>query len=203
MRFRRRMAMTILMLALAHAGMADELVLPGGKKLSLKARLGQKLFFDTNLSSPPGQSCATCHDPAYAFSDPDQNTPTSVGALPRLKGKRNAPTVLYAAYSPPFRHDRTEGYSGGQFLDGRKKTLVDQAKGPFLNPLEMANPNAATVVDKVRRADYADLFEQIYDAGSLTDDLAFDHIADAIAAFERSPVFKRFSSKYDYYLYGQ
>jgi hypothetical protein len=32
-------------------------------KLSPVEELGKKLFFDTNLSSPPGQSCAACHDP--------------------------------------------------------------------------------------------------------------------------------------------
>lgn len=32
------------------------------KKLTLDQQLGKQLFFDTNLSSPPGQSCASCHD---------------------------------------------------------------------------------------------------------------------------------------------
>ena len=36
---------------------------------SLEA-LGEALFFDTILSANRTQSCATCHDPAYAFADP-------------------------------------------------------------------------------------------------------------------------------------
>ena len=98
-------------------------------------------------------------------------------------GDRNAPTAAYAALTPDFRYDSsaTNTYTGGQFLDGRAANLADQAKGPFLNPLEMANPDKAAVVDKVRSSNYASLFEQIYGAGSLNNvDSAYDQIADAI-----------------------
>jgi cytochrome c peroxidase len=173
--------------------------------LPSKAKLGQKLFFDASLSTPLGQSCASCHDPAAGFADPDQDSPVSAGALPTLQGNRNAPTMLYAAFSPAFHFDPVEGlYKGGQFYDGRAKNLREQAKGPFLNPLEMANPSMASVVEKVRQADYAPLFEQVYGAGALDKtEAAYTRIADAIAAFERSPALKRFTSRYDYYLYGQ
>jgi cytochrome c peroxidase len=30
--------------------------------------LGKKIFADARLSEPPGTSCASCHDPARAFS---------------------------------------------------------------------------------------------------------------------------------------
>lgn len=42
-----------------------------------KAQLGRVLFFDTSLSEPAGQSCATCHAPGAAFTDPDTTKPTS------------------------------------------------------------------------------------------------------------------------------
>ena len=32
--------------------------------------LGKSLYFDENLSEPSGQSCASCHDPDFAFVDP-------------------------------------------------------------------------------------------------------------------------------------
>lgn len=185
---------------------ADDNTLPGGNNLSRKARLGRELFFDTNLSNPAGrQSCGSCHDPKVFFVDPDKKQPTSDGALPELKGARNTPIAMYAAFSPRFHFDRAEGlYMGGQFLDGRAATLKEQAKGPFLNPLEMANPDRAAVVEKVRLADYATLFRQVYGPASLDDtDKAYNRIADAIAAFERSPVFAPFTSKYDYYLAGK
>jgi cytochrome c peroxidase len=190
----------------AQAGWAaDDPALPGGENLSRKARLGKALFFDTNLSTPPGQSCSSCHDPGKMFTDPDKDVPTSTGALPELQGSRNSPIAMYAAFSPKFHFDRNEGlYVGGQFLDGRAANLQAQAKGPFLNPLEMANPDAASVVEKVRQADYAPLFQQVYGQAALDDVAkAYNRIADAIAAFERSPVFARFTSKYDYFLAGK
>ncbi|CAL1239419.1 cytochrome-c peroxidase [Candidatus Methylocalor cossyra] len=173
--------------------------------LSRKARLGRELFFDTRLSNPPGQACASCHDPKARFTDPDRSAPTSKGASPELHGHRNAPTLLYAAFSPPFHFDRTaQDYLGGQFLDGRAATLKEQAKQPFLNPVEMANPDPAAVVDKVRQAPYAPLFLRVYGRRALDDPRkAFDRIADALAAFERTPQFRPFSSKYDYYLLGK
>jgi cytochrome c peroxidase len=112
---------------------------------------------------------------------------------------------MYAAFSPKFHFDKAEElYVGGQFLDGRAATLAEQAKQPFLNPLEMANPDAAAVVEKVRQADYAPLFLRVYGKAALDDtQKAYNRIADAIAAFERTPVFAPFTSKYDYYLAGK
>jgi cytochrome c peroxidase len=195
----------LVLMAVQSALAADNLPPAGGNGLSRKAQLGRKLFFDTNLSEPAGQSCASCHDPGAFFTDPDKNVPTSDGVLPELKGSRNTPGAMYAAHSPPFHYDEAEGlYVGGQFLDGRAATLTEQAKGPFLNPLEMANPDKSAVVDKVRRAEYAPLFQRVYGRRSLDDtDKAYNRIADAIAAFERTPRFAPFTSKFDYYLAGK
>lgn len=33
-----------------------------------KTQLGRMIFFDTRLSEPSGQACATCHAPERAFS---------------------------------------------------------------------------------------------------------------------------------------
>lgn len=180
-------------------------VLPGDNQLSLKAQLGRQIFFDTNLSTPSGQACASCHNPSTGFVDPDSNEPTSEGIVSGLKGARNSPTLPYAAFSPPFGYDRKEGlFIGGLFLDGRAATLTDQAKGPFLNPIEMANPDSFTVVNKVRAANYAELFKHVYGIGAFDNtNEAYNNIADAISAFEQSPVFKRFDSKYDYFLAGK
>ena len=172
---------------------------------SLKAQLGRQLFFDTQLSTPPGQACASCHDPDSFFRDPNQASPTSAGVISGLEGVRNTPTLLYAAFAPAFHYDKGDGlYKGGFFLDGRASTLAQQAKGPFLNPLEMANPDVFSVVEKVRQAAYAPLFMRVYGANAFADaDKTFNRIADALAAFERTAMFKPFSSKYDYYLAGK
>ncbi len=172
------------------------------------ADLGRMLFFDTSLSEPAGQACASCHDPAAGFADPDTDStrPVSEGAVAGRFGNRNAPTAAYAALNPDFTYDATAAnrYHGGQFLDGRAANLEEQAKGPFLNPLEMANADKAAVIAKVRAAPYAALFERIYGAGALNDvDTAFDQVAQAIASFERSSELSPFTSRFDYYLAGQ
>ncbi len=194
----------LLSIFVSFNGLADS-VLPNSKNLNVKAQLGQKLFFDTNLSEPAGQACSSCHNPDFAFTDSDKSQPTSKGVNPEFHGNRNAPTAMYMAHSPVFYFDRAEGiYKGGQFFDGRAATLEDQAKGPFLNPIEMGNPNAETVVEKVKVASYAEEFNAIYGSGALNDSTqAYNYIANAIAEFERSPVFNRFSSKYDFYLFGK
>ncbi|MDO9139064.1 MAG: cytochrome c peroxidase, partial [Methylobacter sp.] len=168
-------------------------------------QLGKHIFFDKNLSSPVGQSCASCHDPKAAFSEPDLNTPVSNGAVEGRTGTRNTPLISYTAFSPVFHFDNEESlYFGGQFLDGRAANLTEQAKKPFLNVDEMNNRDEAEVVDKLRLAAYANLFKQVYGLDVLNNtSQAFQAIAEALAAFESTPVFNRFSSKYDYFLAGQ
>ena len=169
-----------------------------------KLALGRKIYFDTHLSEPAGQSCASCHLPGAGFADPDAELPVSRGVNPQRFGNRNTPTAAYVAFNPVFHFDAEEGlYKGGFFHDGRAASLEEQAKGPFLNPVEMGNEDAEAVIAKVRQADYVMLFKQVYGADSLLDvDLAYDHVADAIASFERSEFFSPFSSKYDDYLRG-
>lgn len=173
--------------------------------IASKEALGQKLFFDTNLSSPPGQACASCHDPVHGFTDPDKHIPTSEGANSGRFDKRHTPTSAYSLYSPEFHFDTTlGGYVGGQFWDGRTKNLAMQAQGPFLDPLEMANPDPASVVAKVKASSYADLMTQVYGQDIFANvAAAYISIADAIAAFERTALFHPFDSKYDHYLAGK
>jgi cytochrome c peroxidase len=112
---------------------------------------------------------------------------------------------MYMAFSPAFHFDPKEAhYVGGQFWDGRAATLEEQAKGPFLNPLEMANPDRRAVVEKVRRAAYAGMFDKVYGKDALKEvDPAYERIAAALAAFERGPELQPFSSKYDAWLAGR
>lgn len=170
-----------------------------------KERVGKLLFEDTNLSQPAGQACASCHASELAFTDPDHGAPTSQGVNPALSGNRNSPSAMYMAFSPAFQFDEREMlYLGGQFWDGRAATLEEQAKEPFLNPIEMANQSKLQVLDKVRAAKYAPLFQAVYGRTIFNDtDAAYDRIADAIAAFERTRSFNRFTSKYDAYLAGR
>jgi cytochrome c peroxidase len=180
-------------------------VLAADAASAAKVQLGRLLFFDTSLSEPAGQSCATCHAPGAAFTDPDTARPTSKGVHPERFGNRNTPTAMYMAFSPKFHFDPEEKhYVGGQFWDGRAATLEEQAKGPFLDPVEMANPSKRAVVEKVRRAAYAEQFDAVFGKGALVSvNRAYDHIAAAIAAFERTPEFQPFASRYDAWLAGK
>lgn len=167
--------------------------------------LGKQIFFDDDLSTPKGQSCASCHHPDVGFADPAQSRAVSQGAVPVRFGNRNSPTAAYAAYSPDFDYNETEQmYIGGQFWDGRAIDLAEQAKGPFLNPLEMNNPSKLAVVQKIIKSDYADLFEKVYGEGALDNvEEAYNQTAEAIAAFEMTDEVNRFSSKYDKSMAGE
>jgi cytochrome c peroxidase len=173
--------------------------------LGAKERLGRLLFFDKSLSEPPGQACANCHAPQVAFADPETELPVSRGAIPGRFGNRNDMTVSYAAFVPPLHRDEQEGiWIGGLFWDGRVNSLAEQAQGPPLNPLEMANPHTAAIAGKLRALSYAGLFTEVYGPDALTDPArAYDHMADAIAAYERTPEVSPFSSKYDHWLRGE
>jgi cytochrome c peroxidase len=85
--------------------------------------------------------------------------------------------------------------------------LAEQAKGPFLNPVEQALPNARVLCVNASKAAYAPLFEQVWGAGSLdcVKDVegVYEKIARSISAYERSSEVNPFTSKYDYYLAGQ
>jgi len=193
----------VLLVAAAPVAAAD---------LSSREKLGEALFFDVNLSSNRTQACASCHDPAFGFSDPRDNGPekggkmASLGANGASVGDRNAPTASYAAFSPTFSFNtKTKVAKGGQFHDGRAATLQDQAAGPPLNPGEMAMASKADVLGRLKeKPEYVAAFSALYGAAALENaDRAYDAMTDAIASFERTPFFAPFDSKYDRALRGE
>lgn len=174
--------------------------------------LGEKLFNDASLSRDGTQSCASCHDAARAFIDPrfnltslDALTPgaVSTGQDDMALGDINTLSAAYAAFVPAFHFDAGEGlFKGGLFFNGRAADLVEQAKQPFENPLEMQTTRE-DVVAKVK-AKYPEtlrgLFgEDVFD----TTESAFEAIAESIAAFERTERFSTFDSKFDKVLKGE
>lgn len=167
-----------------------------------RATLGQLIFTDRNLSEPRGTACAACHQPDMGFAGNNGSLiGVAIGSKPGSVGLRNAMTNAYTGFIPVFGFNtsalETEAI-GGHFWDGRADTLPVQALGPFLNPLEMNNPDRKSVVDKIAASSYAPLFRQEFGAAifSNTDD-AFTQIGLAIEAFERSTALQSFSSKYD------
>jgi len=135
---------------------------------------GEKLFFDTNLSSPEGQSCAACHGPEVGWTGPDETVNKTggvyPGALHERHGNRKPNSSAYASLAPLFNAFVENGkvvFSGGNFWDGRAtghllgNPAADQAQGPFLNPVEQNIDNAKTLVDKVCNSEYASLFRKV------------------------------------------
>lgn len=173
-----------------------------------KAELGKALFFDTRLSLNQTQSCATCHDPANAFTDGRDNGvagAVSLGDDGKSLGDRNAPTAAYASITPAFHLDKEGKYKGGQFHDGREKNLTGQAGGPPLNPIEMNMPDKATVLTRLEAdAAYNKAFKTLFGGKVLNDpDTAYAVMAESIASFEKTDYFAPFDSKYDRYLRGE
>lgn len=179
--------------------------------LTPQEQLGKSLYFDQNLSLNNNQSCASCHTPSAGFADPDSQFPVSEGSIAGLFGGRNAPSASYAAFFPDF--TLQGGIQGGQFWDGRALNLTEQAKGPFLNPVEMAMPSKAAVLLAVESSPqgYSQLFQDICGLSVFDDarnnfqpgiDSAYHCLADAIAAYERSMEVNPFTSKYDAVLAG-
>ncbi|UCH39973.1 MAG: c-type cytochrome [Gammaproteobacteria bacterium] len=146
--------------------------------------LGRKLFFDKRLSINDSQACVSCHKLEDGFAGVD-NLPTSPGARGEI-GTRNSPTVLNA------------GWQVAQFWDGRADDLVEQAKQPILNPIEMGMPDEDTVVHKIRGIDeYREDFAAAFPGQEPA--VTYQNIAEAIAAFERTLITP---SRFDDFLDG-
>jgi len=131
-----------------------------------KIELGKKLYFEPALSKSGHFSCNSCHNLATWGVD---NQRFSIGHQWQ-RGGRNAPTVL------------NSGFWSKQFWDGRAPLLEDQAKGPPLNPVEMALDSEADAVARMQAAGYESEFESVFGKNSIS----YDNMAKAIAAFERT-----------------
>lgn len=161
--------------------------------------VGRQIYFDTNLSNPVGQSCASCHAPDSGFDDPDDFDPTSEGAVADRFGPRNSQSASYSSFIPRLLFDVEEHrYVGGLFWDGRADSLEEQAQSPFLTPIEMNMESEEAVVEAVRQSDYAEDFIEVFGDDVFDDpEDAYIKISEAIAAFERTDEFMPFSSKFD------
>ncbi len=116
--------------------------------------LGRTLFFDPRLSGSNFISCATCHNPGFAWGD---GLPTAIGDNMKPLGRRT-PTVLNLAWA------------GALFWDGRSETLEEQCLGPIRSTAEMNQPLDELVEELRGIAEYEALFENAYPGeGTLED----------------------------------
>jgi cytochrome c peroxidase len=148
-----------------------------------RAALGKMLFFDKRLSKAGDVACVSCHDLSKYGVDGE---PVSTGHK-GLKGNRNAPTVFNTAGQV------------AQFWDGRAADLKEQAKGPVLNPVEMAMSSQSDVVGVLKAiAAYREAFHRAFPGE--TAPVTFDNMAAAIATYEERLVTP---SRWDRYLKGE
>jgi cytochrome c peroxidase len=178
---------------------------PSTPGLSPMAALGEQLFKDTSLSVSGRLSCETCHRPEFAHAAPFADLVSQGGPYMDVPGIRNSPSIRYASFTPPFGFDEEGTAFGGLFRDGRVATLIEQARQPFLDVREMANPSVDAVIARLRRSPSAARFLAVFGATALDDaGQAFGGLAAAIAQYQvELPDFRRFDSKYDAYLAGQ
>jgi cytochrome c peroxidase len=144
-----------------------------------KVKLGEQLYFDGRLSQNGAISCAFCHTPGLGFADPKQ---VSIGVGGK-QGGRQAPTVYNTAFNPV------------QFWDGRAGSLEEQAIGPIVNPVEMAETHENVVSKLSKVKGYVNQFQKVFGAG-----VSMQGIAEAIAAYERTIIST--NSAFDKYYMG-
>jgi cytochrome c peroxidase len=122
-----------------------------------------------------------------------------------LPGFRNAPSLVYASFTPPF--SIVDGSAtGGFFRDGRASSLAAQAAQPFVTGFEMANTSSSEVIERLKKsATSLAQFVSVYGSDALANpDVALADMAQALAAYEtEDPSFHPFSSKFDYWQAGQ
>ncbi|MEM6764465.1 MAG: cytochrome c peroxidase [Bacteroidota bacterium] len=144
-----------------------------------RVALGKQLFFDPILSKDATVSCASCHDPAFSFTDLLKNSRGVEGAV----GDRNSMPIVNLAYANSF------------FWDGSNPSLEEQAIHPIINPLEMASDLADVIRKLENHPTYPQDFQQAFGGPPTT-----DRLVKALAAFERTLVSA--NSAYDRYVAG-
>jgi cytochrome c peroxidase len=141
---------------------------PDNPSSDAKIDLGRMLYYDTRLSKNHDIACNSCHQLDRFGVDGEATSPGHRGQ----RGDRNSPTVYNAALHV------------AQFWDGRAPDVEAQAKGPVLNPIEMASASEESVVAMLLTIPgYGPAF-----AAAFPDDaepVSYENMARAIGAFER------------------
>ncbi|HEX6144384.1 MAG TPA: cytochrome-c peroxidase [Geminicoccaceae bacterium] len=148
-----------------------------------KVLLGKMLYFEPRLSESHTISCNSCHLVGLGGVDMLE---TSIGHRWQ-QGPRNAPTVLNSVFNT------------AQFWDGRAADLEEQARGPLVNPIEMASSHEHVVEMLSAIPGYVDMFQKAFpeDGGEVT----IDNATRAIEVFEATLITP--NAPFDRYLQGE
>jgi cytochrome c peroxidase len=138
--------------------------------------LGRKLFHDKILSKNKVQSCASCHNQLFAFTDNGKQFSEGVS---NQKGTRNGMPRFNLAWVEKFA--KTDHRF---FWDGGAKNLESQVVGPILNPLEMEETLPSVLAKLQGDPVYPGMFKKAFGSDSITTQL----LMKAIAQFERTIV---------------
>jgi cytochrome c peroxidase len=182
---------------------------PSDAPESPRVTLGRRIFFDVNLSEPPGTSCASCHDPSHGYAGNHGSTNgLAAGSRPGRFARRNTPSVLYLRFVRRFHlkyddEDEMPEAFGGFFWDGRADTVAAVAPQPLLNPNEMGNRNARELAQKLARSDYAVELRREFDGVFDSPEKTSEALGFCVEAFLTSPALSPFSSKFDDYVRGR
>ncbi|HVV53447.1 MAG TPA: cytochrome c peroxidase, partial [Polyangia bacterium] len=155
-----------------------------------------------------GTSCASCHDPAHAFSGTHgSRVGVPLGSRPGHYARRTAPSVLYLRYVPAFHYFEDDELPapeprGGFFWDGRVDDLVSLVRQPLFNPDEMNAGTPRLLASKIARGPYAREFRAALGAPS-SPEAVLHGVGVAIAAYLDSDEMNPATSKYDAYVRGQ
>jgi len=189
-------------------------IVPAARPLAAPAparvALGRQLFMDTRLSQPQGTSCASCHDPAKAFTSFNGGRDgVASGSLRERLGTRNPPSLTYARFIPPlyFYQDddaQVPAPFGGLMLDGRADTLAAQVREPLLARHEMNLGTPQAAAQRLRASGYEAEFEAQFGAGVLRDpQRALQAFGSSLEAYLQSDELSPFDSRFDDLLRGK
>ena len=155
---------------------------PANNKITpARVDLGKKLFFDPRLSDTNQMSCATCHNPSFAWTD---GLALSMGRG-NQQMTRSTPTILNVGYGRRF------------FWDGRARSLEDQAVGPIMSAIEMNQKIEELIAELKGIKGYSELFEKAYPGEGISEKT----IGKALATFQRTVV-SRFDAPFDRWIAG-
>ena len=159
-----------------------------------RVRLGRWLFFDRRLSADETVSCATCHRPEYAFSEP---APAATG-IRGQRGRRRTPSIINLGARTMLDFDGTERDPPLAFFwDGRATSLEEQVLMPIADPHEMGFEHGAMVSRLEGIAGYRPYFEKAFASREITK----ENVAAAIAEYVRSR--RSGNAPYDRWAYGR
>jgi cytochrome c peroxidase len=149
-------------------------VVPDDNPMSVeKVALGRRLFFDPQLSRNQTTSCATCHDPAKAFTD---GKVTAVGSTGQVH-RRNTPTLANVAWASTL-----------TWANPQLTLLEHQALIPLLGdaPVELGwQGHVDELLARLAHdVDYARRFDAVFGSTGVT----LTTLTQALAAFERTLV---------------